>query len=265
MKNYRVTTYLLFVFLCVVSLSSCNVAVSVKGNGKVVRNIISIDDYDEISLAGSATIDYSIAESPNLEYSLDENLIELVEIYVKNRILHITFKKGQICNPTTFHVKTSSSDLSKVILAGSGLITVNSPIESSDDFSASIAGSGNLHFPEQMIFDRIGISVAGSGKINFSDLKAENIKVKLAGSGDITLAGEATVAAYNIAGSGDIDAYELKTENTKLSLAGSGDLKVYATETLSTSVVGRGDVYVKGNPEISQSKVGIGKVHHEKE
>lgn len=270
MKNFlflRLTTGMLIFLLL---FASCSISVSssrdgfwgrtIKGNGHIVTEQLEISDYNQVSIAGSMDVEYALGPSPKLQCSIDENLLEYVDIYVEKGVLYVSLKDGSY-SPTKFIVKTTSSALSKVSLAGSGDFVVKTPIRSSGSLSVSLSGSGDLKFPSTMHYESMGISLAGSGDIVFSDIKTASLSVSLAGSGDVKLKGDVPVTSYSLAGSGDINAYELFSENVKAQLVGSGDLKLYAAKTLSASGTSSGDIYVKGNPSISQSWVGSGGLH----
>ena len=72
--------------------------------------------------------------------------------------------------------------------------------------------------------------------------------------------GKCTEAEYHIAGSGDINATELKVENVNARISGSGSIRCYATENLTGGVSGSGNVAYKGNPQINFSKRGLQKL-----
>ena len=82
----------------------------------------------------------------------------------------------------------------------------------------------------------------------------------ISGSGNVLLDGKSTEAEYRIAGSGDINATELKVDNVNARISGSGSIRCYATENLTGGVSGSGNVAYKGNPQINFSKRGLQKL-----
>lgn len=262
MKKLNVLCSLIILMIGFVSFTSCSFAATIKGNGRLTTRTLSIADYDQVSIAGSMDVEYSIGSSPTLEFTLDENLVQFADIYVQNKTLFVSFKKNKNnYSPTKFIVKTSSSSLTKVSLAGSGDFKANTPIIAPNNFAASLAGSGDIVFPKSLTCQSADISVAGSGDIRFTALEAQGVKASVAGSGDIKLKGTANKATYSVSGSGDIDAYQMKVEVASASLAGSGDLKLYASKKVNASGASSGDIYIKGNPEVTKSWVGSGDIH----
>ena len=53
---------------------------------------------------------------------------------------------------------------------------------------------------------------------------------------------------------------DLKAENAKVHIAGSGDVKVFAALQLDVNIAGSGSVYYKGSPNVKQKVAGSGDV-----
>ena len=108
-------------------------------------------------------------------------------------------------------------------------------------------------------FDKV--SIAGSGSIIGKDrFQLDDLKVSIAGSGEIELEGEAKELNISIAGSGDVQLKALKAKACKVSIAGSGDCKINVEQNLTVKIAGSGDVKYKGNPSVKSSIAGSGDV-----
>jgi len=135
------------------------------------------------------------------------------------------------------------------------LVTV--PFE--DIEAVSLAGSGDVFSEDTIKTGNLKVALAGSGDIKLN-INASNISSAVSGSGDIKLMGSSENLKCAIAGSGDIDGYELESNNVEVSIAGSGDIKVNAKENLKARISGSGDVYYKGNPKQDVKVSGSGSV-----
>lgn len=135
------------------------------------------------------------------------------------------------------------------------LVTV--PFE--DIEAVSLAGSGDVFSEDTIKTDNLKVALAGSGDIKLN-IKASSISSAVSGSGDIKLTGSSENLKCAIAGSGDINGYELASNNVEVSIAGSGDIKVNAKENLKARISGSGDVYYKGNPRQDVKVSGSGSV-----
>ena len=102
------------------------------------------------------------------------------------------------------------------------------------------------------------LSLAGSGDMNLK-VSTKNLTSKIAGSGNISLNGNTDEFSCSIAGSGNINGYDLKAAVTNAKIAGSGNVEVNAVSEIHASIAGSGNVYYTGNPEVEKSNaVGSG-------
>lgn len=104
------------------------------------------------------------------------------------------------------------------------------------------------------------IAVAGSGDVIAPSLDSPELKVRIAGSGDVQLGGRAGTLEVRISGSGDVDAGRFDTQHARVSVAGSGDATVWARKSLEVKVSGSGDVRYFGDPDVRQKIAGSGSV-----
>jgi len=107
--------------------------------------------------------------------------------------------------------------------------------------------------------DEVNIKIAGSGKVKL-DVNTPITQVEVAGSGDVMMGGQTREHIIKIAGSGDIKSENLLAEKVKVKLAGSGNVRVHAADELDISIAGSGDVFYLGNPSIKQSIAGGGRI-----
>ena len=117
----------------------------------------------------------------------------------------------------------------------------------------SLAGSGAIHTNDIIKSNELKLSLAGSGNIDLH-VSAKDLDTNIAGSGNITLKGTTDKFECSIAGSGNLNGYDLKTNVANAKIAGSGNVKVNAIDEIHAKIVGSGNVLYTGNPEIVKSK-----------
>ena len=207
----------------------------IKGNGNVTTITRTTPDYDGISCAGS--FDYILVSGTEGKITIEgeENLLKYVVTEVKNNKLVVKTEKN-------INLKPSLNKTIKVTI----------PFKDVDN--VSLAGSGDLTNTDTIKATDLKVSLAGSGDIVLT-VETNNVKGSLAGSGDLTLKGNTNNLEANIAGSGDFHGFNLQANNTEVSVAGSGDAKVVSNESLKARVSGSGDIEYKGNPKTEDSKV----------
>ena len=207
----------------------------IKGNGKITTITRTTGNYDGISCAGS--MDYILVEGEEGQLTIEgeENLLKYIITEVNDDKLVVKVENG-------VNLKTS---LNK---------TIKITIPFKDISEVSLAGSGDLWSKDTIKASNLDISLAGSGDVKLT-VDATSIEGSLAGSGDLTIKGKTTNLEANIAGSGDFHGYDLQADNTEVSVAGSGDAKVVSNESLKARVSGSGDIEYKGNPSKEDTKV----------
>lgn len=245
-----------------------------------VTKDLKVANFTRISLAGSPDVTYiQKAGAPEVEIYTSDNIVDLLDIKVKNKTLYIKFKKNVNVSYKILKIRVSSENLNGVSVAGSGDIHLRDGVKTNDDFTISVAGSGDID-GKNINCNNMKISVAGSGDIKANGISCQNLKVSVAGSGDMVLknvtavgtkanvagSGSATItghtqtASYSVAGSGDLYTSEFKAQDVSASVTGSGSIKCYATQFLKARTSGSGRIGYKGNPQVDYPKKSLYKL-----
>ena len=127
-----------------------------------------------------------------------------------------------------------------------------------------IAGSGTLSSPKPLAVNDIRLEIAGSGDITLAQLNCKNLYMEIAGSGGITLGTvQANEASSEIAGSGDIDVAALSCKKANNEIAGSGDITLnnLNVDHVKSEIAGSGNVILRGKVGSHNEEIaGSGKV-----
>lgn len=242
----------------------------VKASKNYVTKQIKVSDFDQIAVSGSLDVTYTQQSGkPKVEIYTSDNIVDLLDIYVKNGKLNLGFKKNVKVSYNKLEIRVTSEDLNtvnvagsgdfkftnglktdqlKMNVAGSGDITASN-IQCSQEFTANVAGSGDIECKQLKAAD-MDISVAGSGDLKIENALVTSANASVAGSGTVKISGNADKANYSVAGSGDLYASDFKVQDISASVAGSGDIKCHAVEHLKARVSGSGTIGYKGNPEL---------------
>lgn len=189
------------------------------------------------SVKSTGPVDIVFTQSANsadfsVKGRIPENIIEKMEVYVDEGVLHVSVKSGnhRIVYSNASHptIYITNKSLKEVSTSGSGDFTINGNLQASDGFL--IDSSGSSDFESGTIFT--------NGK---------DITIKMKGSGDIELKGvETKNLMVNISGSGDFDCYRIKSDKVSVNVSGSGDVEIGGTcADVSLSVTGSGDIDAK--------------------
>jgi hypothetical protein len=231
----------LFLLLCsVLVMSSCRYrhGKRVTGNGKEATAQRNLTGFTGVETHGD--IDVVVSQGDfNVKVAAEENLLQYIETRVENGRLIVDFRDGiSLMDHHDAKVYVTAPELNAFETHGSGNISSEGKIADKN---------------------KIGIDISGSGDVELT-LDCPEINTSTDGSGDITLKGETKNVTCKTSGSGDLMAADLKAENVKVSVHGSGDAEVFASESLEVEISGSGDVHYKGAPRISTTVHGSGSV-----
>ncbi|HEX4958621.1 MAG TPA: head GIN domain-containing protein [Lacibacter sp.] len=208
---------------------------SVRGNGNVITSNRNEGTFNGVKTAGSFDLYVTQGDDYSVRIEAEENLMKYILTEVENGELKVRVKRGVNLRPRQdMKVFVTAPRFKELGIAGSG----------------NIIAETNLSSDSPMEF-----SISGSGDIRAIAVDAPKITVRIAGSGNASLAGSTRDAVYRIAGSGDIKCRDLKTENTEVHIAGGGNVWSYCSQNLDVHIAGSGDVHYAGNPVNVKQKI----------
>ena len=108
--------------------------------------------------------------------------------------------------------------------------------------------------------DLKNVSCAGDTNAVLKGIHSDDLKLEIAGSGDMSAEGTADRQEISIAGSGRYVGGGLKSRDTKINIAGSGDAVLAVSDNLDVTIAGSGSIKYFGDPKIKQSVVGSGTI-----
>ena len=232
---------ILSLIFAISALASCRYmnGERVKGNGNEKTETRSVGNFSSISSYGEYDVYLTQGSNYNVQIEADENLLSYIETQVEGDVLEIRTKEGFWLQPRhKMKVHITAPSFAKVKTYGSGDIISENKLNNTSNIELEVSGSGNVKV----------------------DLNAPEVRAELSGSGNINLSGETKSFSGEIMGSGDIRAGELRAENVSIDIAGSGNADVYASVKLSVDVKGSGDVKYRGGAQVSSDIAGSGSV-----
>ncbi|SNR38883.1 head GIN domain-containing protein [Lutibacter flavus] len=129
-------------------------------------------------------------------------------------------------------------------------IEITVPFE--DIKAVSLAGSGDVYTTDVIKSSELKLSLAGSGNIDLN-VDTSDLDSSIAGSGNIKLNGKAKEFSCSIAGSGNLNGSDLKASIAKAKIAGSGNIKINAVNEIHAKIAGSGNIIYSGDPDIVKS------------
>lgn len=211
----------------------------INGDGQLGTEIRSVSHADKISLSGSFNVEITQGNTTSVKIEADENLMPYIETEEEGGVLHIRSRRHyNLSSEHAITVYVTTPKLEQAHIAGSG----------------SVIGKGKFSGG-----DKLSLKISGSGDISLA-VNTPEITASISGSGSMHLSGETEKQTIRISGQGDYIAEELKSENAKVNIAGSGDIKLFADNTLDVSIAGSGTVLYKGGASVKQHVAGSGEI-----
>jgi hypothetical protein len=215
----------------------------------VTEDRIDIQDrhlsgFSSVDVSGSFDVYITQGNTESVKVEADGDEMDKIITEVKSGVLHIYNKR------TVGGVSWDWGNKKRLVrVVARNLNAVN------------LNGSGDVFFKEGLRAASLSIGLRGSGDIKGSVEVTGTLESSLIGSGDITLSGRAENLSVKVAGSGDFDARSLQTVNAAVKLNGSGDVTVNASQRVDAKVAGSGDIRYTGTAkQVSTSKSGSGDI-----
>lgn len=126
----------------------------------------------------------------------------------------------------------------------------------------TLTGSGDMQINQPFSAENIELKLTGSGNMKLSALATNNLEADLTGSGTIRiLSGHAAAQELDIRGSGSMDMENLESRKSDVDIAGSGDARLNVQEVLKVRITGSGNVYYSGKPRLESHITGSGDIN----
>lgn len=226
----------LFIFVAII-ISACSHLVSERGNGDRMTKTYDLEPYDEIEVNGGYDIYLVQADGHDVTITVDENLIEEVNIYVRGSRLIIESER-LIDSPDGVKIEIPTHNIRALFSSGS-----------SDIISKELIRCEDLE-----------IVLSGAGKIDLR-LDAGEVTLDLSGAALVYFEGAAKSLDVDMSGAGSLEADEFEVVDCKIDISGVGSAIVNVSGTLDAQVSGLGKVEYLGNPKSVKGDVsGVGNI-----
>jgi len=212
MKNRNVCLLLGFLALAV---GGCDLP-GIRGNGKIVTDQRTIDDFSEIHTRGSFRIEWRNGP-PALSITTDENLLPYIETRkIDNRLELRTRERVRPRHGINVVVSSSTRSGAKLSgatdLAVSGLTSPRFALETSgaadvvldgvvEELLADMTGASDLK-AKALQARTVQISTTGAASAQVNPI--DTLRVSITGAGDVTYLGNPKTIEKNITGAGSI-------------------------------------------------------------
>jgi hypothetical protein len=224
---------------CIFAFSACLFrGETIQGNGNMTTESRDVGNVSKIKSSGS--LDVVLIQGPSsILLEADENLLAYLVTKNEDGWLQVHWKDN---------VNIESTNTVKV--------TITMPM-----FKAlGATGSGSIISDGKLTSDHnMEVKSSGSGSIQIA-VNAPEITAQVTGSGNMQISGETRNVSVTVTGSGRYDGENLKAENAKAKVTGSGDALVFADETINAKITGSGSLNYAGRATVHSVITGSGTI-----
>jgi hypothetical protein len=210
----------------------------IQGSGNVTRESREVSGFTEVALNGIGTLTIRRTASESLTIEAEDNIIPRLTTEVENGRLTIGVE------PNT-NIQTTEP--------------INYELTVRDLSTLQMLGAGNID-ARSISTDNLEIANSGSGEINLANIDTGSLKLTSGGSGEVKTAGRTGSQDVEVLGSGDYQGEDLKSEEARVDVRGSGEAFLNVSDSLDVRIIGSGSVEYVGDPTISQEILGAGEL-----
>lgn len=263
---------LLIILLTILSVNvNAQKKSKIKGNKQVVDVVKDISNgFNKIEI--SDDLEINITQTYHNGYTLktDSNIVDVVKFEVKDSVLKI-YTSEKIISSKKLQINLSIKQIDTIILHGSSNLKSVGKLSSDTFFLEGYDSSRfNLDIETKNFSLTLQSNAGGKLKINSkqavivmngrTDLKAylvaDNVKVELNKSAQLSLDGEANTADFNLKEKSELNAKKAKFSDVNLITSNASDVYVYASKNLDIYAEGKSNIYVYGNPKMNVKGLG---------
>jgi hypothetical protein len=206
-------------------------------SGNIITRVVTMDKFTGLLVDSKCKVILRNGSNQTVTVKISDNIVDDVDYRVVNGVWSIDFKDD-------------------------GIATINNHeftviVESPYINSITMESSGELVCEDKLTNSPLSLNHNSSGKATVV-CQTDILKIKMDGSGVLTVNGVADNVSIVHDSSGSLKAFNLKSRLCSVAADGSGVSELWITEKLSCVLNGSGDIKYKGAPTVTKSGDGSG-------
>lgn len=218
---------------------------SIAAQAQVTKKTLELPEFKSIYVNSNYTVYVKQTNKQEVSVEALTEIYELTTIKVENGVLMVNVERKPETPNKSVWAKIDDIKIKPTMKLMVSVKNIN---------ELMVNGGGKIVSENSIASDYMLLSVAGTGSIEL-DIKGNNLKTEIGGSGNIMLKGYATTNDIQLSGSGNLNAYDCEIETAKIKVSGSGSAELSVTASLDAIVMGSGNIKHKGNTKSVTKKV----------
>jgi hypothetical protein len=232
MKN-RILCLLAFVFASQFSFA------------QITKKVLELPEFKSIYVNSAYTVYLKQTNKNEVSVEALTDVFNVSTIKVENGILMVNIERKPDDPNKSIWAKIDDIKLNPTIKLYVSMKNVN---------ELQVNGPGKIISENSIASDYMFLAVNGSGSMDI-DLKGNNVKAEVTGSGTLALKGYASSLDVLVSGNGLMKAFDCPLETAKVKVSGNGGCEVNVTNNIDATVMGSGSIKHKGNTKNAQKKI----------
>lgn len=224
-------------------LALCLVAFA--AHAQVTKKALELPEFKGIYVNSNYTVYLKQTNKQEVNVEALTEIFSVSDIKVENGILMINIDRKPESSNKSLWAKIDDIKLNPTMKLYVSMKNIN---------ELQVNSGGKIISENSLSAGDLILAVNGSGSMDV-DIKGENIRAEVAGSGNLALRGYATMVDALVSGTGTLNGFNCPVENAKVKVAGSGSAELNVSNTIEALVLGSGQVKHKGNTKNAQKKV----------
>ena len=215
--------------LAVLATTACNSVLGIEGSGVPETRGFAVGRFDEIDISNTFDVEITVADGPpSVEVTVDDNLVDHLEVEVDGTTLSIGFQDGRYDPHVTPTAVVSVSELTALEVSGAS--------------AASVAGLDAADFE----LDVSGASLA------LVEGSMTNLAVAASGASSAVIEGVvANDVELDASGASDVDLSELTADEVAVDLSGASSANVGSVSTIDGVLSGASSLEASSDSDLS--------------
>lgn len=228
------------------ALSSCNFnfygvsSSSECHSHAMISDTIDVDDFNALSACVTTEVVYTQGYENKVIYEVCEEIIDKIEIKVKNNSLNLGIN-GENINHKFKCTVIGKSPLNKIEVSGCCKLIYNGNLKC-DDVDLECSGASSIKINGVVETKDLDVDLSGASHVALN-VVCEDLSVDVSGASNASIKGVTRYADFDASGASSVDADEMNIAN--LSAEASGASRISATASGKTKISESGVSSVK--------------------
>lgn len=193
--------------------------------------------FNSVDFSGIGNLHITQSDKQGLTVEAPENLLPLVQVYVKEKTLYIDMNSTNLTTPVTLNYYLSIKELTNINSFGSSTILI----------------------PDGLKSNALNLSLSNFGEANVN-VTVKKLTVNIEGGSKVDAKGIASEQIISIMGAGEFNGNKLSGTNATVNISGPGIARINVSDELNINLLGEGSVKYCGNPSLNKQISGAGVV-----